>query len=488
MKKIGLITLTVLLLAGYAQASTLHHIRFADYPEKIRVVFDFDGEFTYNTQESRDKIELYFPQVEAGPAIPSNLEVNDLIIRYIAAEKEGEDLKVTIPLVEPVDYNIFSLATPPRLVIDFDREFINVIYGGIVAEGVESYRIKKGIEKGIILAQVLKINPQKVQIRPALARKYKTNAVESFVNLIMPWTTQNPDDQHFFLDKLINITACHGAIAGINGTFFSSTGSPLGALIIDGELISSPIYDRSAFFIDDNNQLFIDNVFVSSHFTLNNQKRFEINGINQGRGAEDAIMYTPVWGKSTGTNGSGLELIIVDSHIAQINAGNSIIPLNGYVISINGAALETLKEQAHVGQRVDSQIKLVPFSTSPQNIKHLISGGPRLIKQGESYVAKHEEKFRPDVALKRAARTAVGIGKENELLLITVDGPSNKGSLGVTLEELSELLLSLGAMEAVNLDGGSSSSMVIRDQLVSGVHRSISNAIVVLPQTQPINP
>ncbi|MFH1683810.1 MAG: phosphodiester glycosidase family protein, partial [Candidatus Margulisiibacteriota bacterium] len=86
----------------------------------------------------------------------------------------------------------------------------------------------------------------------------------------------------------------------------------------------------------------------------------------------------------------------------------------------------------------------------------------------------------------------VGITKQGELLLVTVDGPlrgskkTSKDSIGVTLEELSALMLSLGAYEAMNLDGGSSSTMVIDQRVVNkpagGYQRSVSNAIVVTPK------
>jgi hypothetical protein len=491
MKKSILLALLLCLLAGAAGASTLYRIRFGYYPDKIRTVFDFDGGFDYHAEETREKITLYLRKTEASSGIQNYVELNDLIVRYLEVQREGEDLKVTVPLSEPVKYNIFYLNDPPRLVIDFDREFLNIVSGGTIAEGVEFLKVRQGTEAGRVNASVLKVDLKKARVAPALAQKHKPSIFESFIDLITPW--RNPkEEKHFYLDKVSNIVSYNQGVAGINGTYFASTGKPLGALIIDREFVSFPIHERTAFFIDQENQPYIDNLFVSSYFRLPNGTRYQIAGINQGRGGNDIVMYTPVWGESTETDRQGIELVVADSRVTEINVNNSKIPENGFVISATGPALETLAESVKAGDQITTTIRIVPYAYSPKQIVHLISGGPRLLKQGRVYVSKHEEKFRADIAQGRAARTAVGITKQGELLLVTVDGlarnntsrkKDDKASIGMALEELSDLMLSLGAVEAMNLDGGSSSTMAIEGRAVNdpagGYERSVSNALVV---------
>ncbi|MEA3493947.1 MAG: phosphodiester glycosidase family protein [Candidatus Margulisiibacteriota bacterium] len=479
------------MLGGSVNAATLYRVRFGHYPDKIRAVFDFDDGFTYESEESKDKIVLRFKDIDAGKQIESYVELNDLIVRYFEIERDGEDLKVTIPLSEPIEYNIFYLNYPPRLVVDFGREYLNITYGGTVAPGIEHLEVKKGIQSGQIKANVLRVNLDQASVRPALARKQKSNLVDSFINIIMPWTRPTAEREHFYLDKVNNIVDENGGIAGINGTFFASTGSPLGALMIDREIVSSPIYDRTAFFLDENNTPYIDNIFVSSYFYTANRTRYKITGINQGRGSSDTIMYTPVWGESTGTNQQGIEIVVSGSKITKINVSNSNIPQDGYVISVSGPQVEVFSESIKVGERVDTAIKIIPYTTSPKNIVNLISGGPRILKHGRVYVSKHEERFKMDIARGRAARTAIGLTKDHRLLLVTVDGrprrkklrQKNHVSIGASLEELSNLMISLGAVDAMNLDGGSSSTMVIKgksiNQPTAGYQRRVSNALIV---------
>jgi exopolysaccharide biosynthesis protein len=491
------ILLLICLLGKAPFASTLSQIRFGYYPEKIRAVFDFEDSFVYETQESEEKIVVLFKNTQASPEIQSFIELNDLVVRHIEIEKTGQDLKVTIPLSEPIRNEIFELTHPPRLAIDFGREYINVVSDGIIAGGVEHLKVKKGIASGVIHADVLKVDLEKAQVLPAFANKFKPNLFESFVNILTPWMEQQNRSAHFLLEKVSEIVAQHDALAGINGTYFSYSGRPLGALMIDQELVSLPIYDRTAFFLDENNAPYIDSISISGYFKLSNGTRYKIDGINEPRDADDTIMYTPAWGKTTRTNSYGIEFIVSGSTVTAVNVEDSEIPDDGYVLSVRGPALQALTDSLKIGDKVSVFFKIVPYASSPNKIIHLVSGGPRLIKGGIPYISKHEEKFKQDIASGRAARTAIGFTQQGELLLVTVDGlpkdhhkrkeSEDKISLGATLEELSNLMLYLGAFEAMNLDGGSSSTMVVNGKVVNspvaGSQRRISNAIIIKPKS-----
>lgn len=495
MKK--LLFIFVLFVAGcqLVEASSLYRIRFASYPEKIRAVFDFNGAFSFEIKEAtQERITLRLKNCAATADIPNYVEANDLIVRYFEIEKEGNDLIVSIPLREPIEYKFYYLSDPPRLVIDFGKDFIKMVSGGMVADGIEYIKVKKGSASGNILASVLKVDPGKTEIVPALAQKQKPNLFESFISFILPWKKEE-SRRHFFIDKVSNIVRDNSGVAGVNGTFFAYNGKPLGALMIDREMVSFSINDRTALFMDNQNQPYIDNVYISSFSRLPNGISLPIKGMNENRNNDETILYTPVWGERTETDNSGIELVISKSVVRQINVGNSNIPEDGYVISINGAVVEQITDLVKVGDKIDLHINVVPFSTSPKSIIHLISGGPRLLKNGVFYVTKYGEKFRADVANSRAARTAAGINQQRELLLVTVDGAQkksaketgNENSIGATLEDLADLMLSLGAIDAMNLDGGSSSTMVVKDKVVNhpngGSQRRVSNALLLRPKS-----
>jgi exopolysaccharide biosynthesis protein len=94
-----------------------------------------------------------------------------------------------------------------------------------------------------------------------------------------------------------------------------------------------------------------------------------------------------------------------------------------------------------------------------------------------------QERFRPDITQGRAPRTAFGIGRQGEWLLLVADG-RQRHSKGLTLTELAQLLKEKGAWEALNFDGGGSSAMVIGSQVVNqpsdGQERPVASALLLL--------
>ena len=494
MKKILVSFLLLLALAAAGQAATrLSKIRFGSFPDKMRAVLDFDAPFLYSLDESKENIIIHLQDAEAAPEIQTYIDVGDMLVRYFEVEKEEDGLRITIPLSQPVPYNVFQLNDPARLVIDFDRRFTNVVSGGTIIDGVEHLIVSQGNENGLVTAHVLKVDLNKADVVPALARKDKPNVLQSFVSLFGAWKAPS-DDSHFYRARVSTIAEEQQAVAAINGTYFAYTGRPLGSLLIDKELVSTPIYDRTALIIDDDHKTYIDTVLVDCYFLSAGGVKYAIGGVNQGRDPDATVLYTPAWGEQTGTGNDGIELIVSGSVVKEIKPGNAAIPQDGYVISLCGAPVQSVSDNVKVGDKIDMHIKVIPYSTSPATIRHMISGGPRLVKEGIVYVSKNEEKFKSDIATGRAARTAVGITKDGQLLLVTVDGlpreksaRDDRSSIGVTLEELAELMINLGAVEAMNLDGGSSTTMWIDGKVVNkpatGYEQYVSNALVISPRT-----
>ena len=111
----------------------------------------------------------------------------------------------------------------------------------------------------------------------------------------------------------------------------------------------------------------------------------------------------------------------------------------------------------------DGALFPIDAPSSPWRPVTAIGGGPQLVAAGVKSVSALEELF--DVqsgiaAAARAPRTAVAMRADGAMLLLVVDGRS-KESAGVTLDELADMLVDLGATQALNLDGGGSSAMVV---------------------------
>ncbi len=274
-----------------------------------------------------------------------------------------------------------------------------------------------------------------------------------------------------------------GAIAAVNGAFFAGDGRPLGVFMIDGELISEPYANRTALGLGAN-CLVMDAVsFEGALIQEDGSILAMVTGLNRPRLQDEIIIYTPHYGSQTRTNSFGLEVTVVDGVVTAILAGNSPIPSNGVVVSGHGLN-KTKLSSLQVGDALQVNLQLTP-AWMEEGVEQIIGGGPRLVRDGNLWITGEEEKIRADVTQGRAPRTALGITSDGRLLLVTVNGRQPNISVGMTLAELGNLLRELGAVQAMNLDGGGSTTMVIRNLVLNlpsdGKERPVSNAIVILP-------
>ncbi len=263
------------------------------------------------------------------------------------------------------------------------------------------------------------------------------------------------------------------AIIAVNGTYFKQdTGTPLGALVIDNQIITGPIYERVALGIGKNE---FKTARISFNGTLKNKYReIKIDNINQPRMSySQTLIYTSKWGeKPPEVKGNMKHIVVVDERIIATSTRALFIPKDGVVISAPASNLEGFE----VGDKVAVEYSLIP---KWKNINNVISGGPYLMKDGNIFIDVASQKL--NAITGRNPRTAVGYTKDNAMILVTVDG-RKEGSSGVTLEELAKIMSDLGCYEAINLDGGSSTVMYVNGHTFSGSNIKsvmLSNALVV---------
>ncbi|MFH1709810.1 MAG: phosphodiester glycosidase family protein, partial [bacterium] len=302
-------------------------------------------------------------------------------------------------------------------------------------------------------------------------------------------------------EKISDMVRDSGSVAGINGTFFGSAGEPLGVLMMNGELISYSIHDRTALIIDKNNISYIDNVSLSGEVSIEGSL-IQISGINNKRQPGEVVVYTPRYGSQTDEDSPGIIFSIVGDEVKNISRVRAWIPKDGYALSLDPNYYNVLGNKVKIGSKIRTTLKLMPLSCldgrqaglANLDLKHVIGGGPRLLKSGQIYISGNSERFKNDIAKSRAARTAVGISKEGNLIFVTVDkcppagragkqGASYSKSVGATLEELAQIMKDLGCVDAMNLDGGSSSTMIVSSEVMNipsgGAEKAVSNGILI---------
>jgi hypothetical protein len=140
-------------------------------------------------------------------------------------------------------------------------------------------------------------------------------------------------------------------------------------------------------------------------------------------------------------------------------SGDAVIPRDGAVIVARGKAGRLLRAAWTRAQAENKQALLRMDSTAVQ----AWGGGPVLVHEGRLVRPTVTSTF----SAGRHPRTVVGRTRSGDVLLVTIDGRQPGHSVGASLSEAAELMLRLGAVEAINLDGGGSTTFVLRGQVVN---------------------
>lgn len=278
---------------------------------------------------------------------------------------------------------------------------------------------------------------------------------------------------------ITTIAKNNNAIVALNGTYFKpQTGVPLGTLMINQKMYTGPIYDRVAMGIFDDS---FDIARIQLDATVKGSgKTIKVNNINQPRMlSTHVLVYTPEWGKySPAAPKYGVGLQVIDNKITKASANAIEIPENGYVISGPKSILYNLLDK----KDVDLSIKTNP---DWDGVKHIISGGPYLVKNGEVFVDMTAQKLQAIGG--RNPRSAIGYTKDNNFIFVAVDGREGS-SIGMTLMELANFMQSIGCVGAINLDGGGSTVMYVNGRVVNKPQQTggipLSNAIILSKTNQ----
>ena len=272
------------------------------------------------------------------------------------------------------------------------------------------------------------------------------------------------------------------ASAAINGGFFNRNNQlPLGAIRTQGKWLSGPILNRGAIAWDDLNNLKIGHLKLQETLITTKGDRLPILLLNSAYLGAGIARYTQEWGEFY-TPLSDREIIIIvegDRIIRKLSGGAALatnfpIPKNGYLLSIRKDYF--LSKNLEEGMNV--YLNSSTFPGEFNNYPETIGAGPVLIQNGKIVLNSQAEKFSKFFGKQAAIRSAIALTKERKIAIVAVGKPS--GAKGATLDQLARILKKIGAIDALNLDGGSSTSLYLGGQLinplltpVAKVHNSI---------------
>lgn len=271
-------------------------------------------------------------------------------------------------------------------------------------------------------------------------------------------------------ESVLSIANRYGAVASINGGFFSIGGTldgkASGALKIR-DWYALPFKPRGCIgWSEDEQNPRMDRLLVrvKCHYDLN---PISIDGLNRERQKGEIVLFTPNFHRTTLTNSDGEEVVVVKDVVELIRQGGSTkIPENGYVLSIEKS--HPLFHTFSVGKRVAFSMQIIPLLQGEsakewESFDYIVGGTPILVYDHVKIADFQAEQTRATFLCDKHARTAVGVLPDGHWIFVVVD--RTEDSNGVTMEELASLMVKFGCVHALNLDGGGSSTMVYQNAI-----------------------
>lgn len=253
----------------------------------------------------------------------------------------------------------------------------------------------------------------------------------------------------------------NNAIAAVNADFFAwakatGKGSPIGLLVRDGKLLSTPANNNEMAALVQDKSKIMSILYPTSYITVTapNGENVVIKHINKFDPLDNMVIYDNSFDKtSLGAQNGICEAVVTNGILTEIRYDKDPfqIPDNAYVIAFLADHSTFMYDNFKIGDKVTLNIQTTP---NLDDMKNAIGGGTQLVTQGQPAKITH-------TVSGAHPRTAVGIDKTGKkLYLITVDGRGE--SRGISLEALTEFMISIGVYDGLNLDGGGSTMMVTR--------------------------
>jgi len=390
----------------------------------------------------------------------------------LRGQQQGSSLVIRTP-AGGAPRRIFTLGSPDRLVLDLDGE---VAATGRPAETSAGFdpRLQGRLGRQIQWDR---------EVRQVAGRPVRINTVR-----FDPSTSElelrplaRPDGMEG-LSSLVGLARRRDALVAVNGGFFNRIRRlPLGALRERGRWLSGPILNRGALGWDPHAMPRFGRLRLEEALLDSLGNRWPLVALNSGWLQRGLSRYTPDWGPAYRSLSDGETAALVSQGVVRALLGPealaSGVPLNSdamLVVARSGFALPWRE-----GERL--RLESRPSATLGQ-AAHVLGGGPLLLLDGRSVLNGAAEGFSAAFLAQGAPRTVVA-SDGRQLWLLTLEGVTDEGP---TLAETAWLLQQLGLRDALNLDGGSSTGLVmggVHTVKGRGVAGAVHNALGLVPTT-----
>ncbi len=355
-----------------------------------------------------------------------------------------------------------TLSNPPRLVIDLEEDYLPPPQRIAWLPGITWREEWLTLEGKRWQLYGLEINPQQqgISLRPIWANQGMAGTA-----------------------PLSTIAKTNKAIAAINGGFFNRDRQlPVSPLKKEGVWYSGAVLERGAVAWNDRNEFIFDRLNYSESITLPDNQKIPLTNLNSGFVQKGIARYLPSWGEYTNLTDNETIVTVQDNRVTQtVTVAEKLTqkflpPPNGYLLVGRQTPEITTLLPPQTLVRGEVTVRPPAFNQMP----HLLGGGPLLLQNGKPVTAALQEGFSKTFSTQAAPRSVIARLQNNHLLLLTLyPNP--------TLEETTKILQQLGAIDALNLDGGGSTGLWLGGTILDKQEetRSIHNALGVFFTPSP---
>jgi hypothetical protein len=296
--------------------------------------------------------------------------------------------------------------------------------------------------------------------------------------------------------QLSRIVRNHGALAGVNGDPGEGLGNTVHPFAQDGDLLHTAGPDAEMFAVSkDESSTFLGNPKLNVSVTdMSNGRVFTLDRWNR-RAPEpgEIVGFSPLGGTLAAPPSFSCSVRLAPQGPAQVAVPDGVD--RDYLVDLATCSESPLDRNGGVvlstAPGTDEAEQLLALTPGTPMRLHWTLGWPGVFDAvgGDPILLLDGAQTPICVSCARQPRTAIGVTATGRILLVVIDGRQPRWSRGATLGELRSTLRDLGAVDALNLDGGGSSEMVVKGEVVNrpsdGRERRITNAVLILPGADP---
>jgi hypothetical protein len=437
-------------------AAYISGVRHSISPERTRITVDLTN--ATRVVAAQNGLDVQFHLAAARRSnVPTVTKVNDYLVPRAVTRSGDWRAVVTVRLNYSAPVRWFTVGSPPRLVIDLQRLFeekdTRPLDGSLALT-----KIRKGTGHGPVQMYVVRVDPRD------------------------GWRLRVAPGGYSVLQRgrPSRIASRHKAMVAVNGGFFAYDGAAVGALLVNNEWLRLPWKGRTAVGFRPDGTARIGNLQAKAWGEFSGGLQIPVRDLNGWPDKDIVTALTRRFGNYYKLRPGEIAVVVKDGVVvAKPGSGGVPIHPDGFTLVASGGAVPWLNRV----QR-DERGTLEIQTPGWDGFTTALGGGPRLLNNGRVEVTALREAFRADVRVGLGPRTALGLDREGRYIIVVVDGRQKFHSTGMTLTELAYTMQKLGAVDAMNLDGGGSTALAIRNQVVNkpsdGSERSVSNALLVM--------